>query len=64
MVLKNWNIKPSICYEIIFTELFQKSDLKNSFIINISEDVWFGNSIGPSQHYTKSMFGAVKLTLL
>ena len=60
MVFNDWNIKPSICYEIIFTELFQKSNLKNSFIINISEDVWFGNSIGPSQHYAKSILRAVE----
>jgi apolipoprotein N-acyltransferase len=30
------------------------------FIINISEDGWFGNSIGPHQHFTHSIFRAVE----
>ena len=29
-------------------------------IINISEDGWFGNSIGPNQHYAKSIFRAIE----
>ena len=29
-------------------------------IINISEDAWFGNSIGPYQHFSKSVFRAVE----
>ncbi len=60
MNYKDWMIKPSICYEIIFTEIYQKSNLDNSFIVNISEDVWFGKSIGPYQHFTKSIFRAVE----
>jgi apolipoprotein N-acyltransferase len=29
-------------------------------IINISEDAWFGNSIGPNQHFAKAIFRAVE----
>jgi len=29
-------------------------------IINISEDGWFGNSIGPDQHFVKSIFRAIE----
>ena len=29
-------------------------------IINISEDGWFGNSIGPYQHFSKSIFRAIE----
>ena len=29
-------------------------------IINISEDAWFGDSIGPSQHFSKTIFRAIE----
>tara|TARA_Y100000816_G_C26105618_1_gene587417 strand:- start:227 stop:1786 length:1560 start_codon:yes stop_codon:yes gene_type:complete len=54
------NILPLICYEIIFTELIQKITNKKNLIVNISEDAWFGNSIGPHQHFSKSIFRAVE----
>ena len=49
-----------ICYEIIFTDLIQKSNYDTNLIINISEDGWFGNSIGPDQHFSKSIFRAIE----
>jgi apolipoprotein N-acyltransferase len=54
------NILPLICYEAIFTELVQKSSKETNLIINISEDGWFGKSIGPDQHFTKSIFRAIE----
>ena len=54
-------ILPLICYEIIFPELIQKSSSKNkNLIINISEDAWFGGSIGPNQHFAKAIFRAIR----
>ena len=54
------NFLPLICYEVIFTDLVQKSNLDTNLIINISEDGWFGNTIGPDQHFTKSIFRAIE----
>ena len=54
------NFLPLICYEVIFTDLIQKSNLDTNLIINISEDGWFGNTIGPDQHFTKSIFRAIE----
>ena len=54
------NILPLICYEIIFTDLIQKSNYGTNLIINISEDGWFGKSIGPDQHFSKSIFRAIE----
>ena len=38
IILNNLNILPLICYEIIFTNLIQKSEKNTNLIINISED--------------------------
>ncbi len=60
LLLGELNILPLICYEIIFTDLIQKSSNDTNLIINISEDGWFGNSKGPNQHFAKSIFRAVE----
>ena len=49
-----------ICYEIIFPSLSQSSNLKTNLILNVSEDAWFGNSIGPHQHFTKAIFRSIE----
>ena len=58
--LKNLNILPLICYEIIFPELVQTSSNNTNLIINISEDGWFGNSVGPHQHFAHSILRSVE----
>ena len=60
LVFSQLNILPLICYEVIFTDLIQKSDDETNLIINISEDGWFGKSIGPDQHFAKSIFRAIE----
>ena len=53
------NILPLICYEIIYSgKIFNNSNF--DLIINISEDGWFGSSIGPQQHFIHSIFRAVE----
>ena len=49
-----------ICYEIIFTEFIQEANFDTNLIINISEDGWFGDTIGPNQHYAKAIFRAIE----
>ena len=52
-------ILPLICYEIIYSgKIFNNSDF--DYIINISEDGWFGDSIGPHQHFAHSIFRAIE----
>tara|TARA_B100000575_G_scaffold258867_1_gene230756 strand:+ start:503 stop:2062 length:1560 start_codon:yes stop_codon:yes gene_type:complete len=58
--LDNFNILPLICYEIIFTNFIQKSNEETNLIVNISEDGWFGETIGPNQHFAKSVFRAIE----
>ena len=54
------NILTLICYEVIFTNLVQNNDSSTNLIVNISEDGWFGDSIGPKQHFAKSTFRAIE----
>ena len=56
----NLNILPLICYEIIFPNFTQDSEERTNLIVNISEDAWFGNSIGPHQHFAKAIFRAIE----
>tara|TARA_B100001057_G_scaffold500695_1_gene617219 strand:- start:1757 stop:3229 length:1473 start_codon:yes stop_codon:yes gene_type:complete len=43
-------ISPSICYEIAFDELIRKTAKDSNVLLTISNDTWFGESIGPIQH--------------
>ena len=54
------NILPLICYEVIFTKFIQDANINTNLIVNISEDAWFGDTIGPDQHYVKSIFRAIE----
>ena len=53
------NLLPLICYEIIYSGKLS-SDSNFDYIINISEDGWFGNSIGPKQHFSNSIFRSIE----
>ncbi len=58
---QNFSLKilPLICYEIIYSgKIFDKNNF--DLIINISEDGWFGKSIGPKQHFVHSIFRAIE----
>ena len=60
LIIDQLNILPLICYEVIFPKFVQKSNEQTNLIINISEDGWFGNSIGPHQHFAKGIFRAIE----
>ena len=57
---KDINLLPLICYEIIFPNLIENNNKKYDFIVNISEDAWFGKSIGPYQHFAKAIFRSIE----
>ncbi len=50
---------PLICYEIIYSgNIFDNNNF--DFIVNISEDGWFGKSIGPQQHFVHSIYRSIE----
>ena len=62
ITIKNYyKFVPLICYEILFSDLiFKYLDQEVSMIINITNDAWFGNTIGPIQHFQFAKIRAVE----
>ena len=56
---KGLSFLPLICYEIIYSGKLTKN-FNFDYILNISEDGWFGNSVGPKQHFAHSIFRAIE----
>ncbi len=51
---------PLICYEIIYSGKINPNKNYYDFILNISEDGWFGKTIGPKQHFSHSIFRSIE----
>lgn len=50
-----------ICYEVIFSGLTPKSrEDRANWILNQSNDAWFGSSVGPKQHANIASFRAIE----
>lgn len=45
-----WPVGVSICYEDVFTEEVRQALPEAAFLINVSNDAWFGDSLAPRQH--------------
>ena len=49
-----------ICYELIFPGKFINNNDESVLIVNFTNDAWFGNTIGPYQHFINSKFRAIE----
>jgi len=56
----NKSIIPLICYEIIYPGKIKEKNQFPDMLINISEDAWFGKSIGPQQHFAKAIYRSIE----
>ena len=58
--INNLKFLPLICYEIIYSGKINLHNENYDFLLNISEDGWFGKSIGPKQHFSHSIFRSIE----
>ena len=59
-LFENKIIFPLICYEIIYSGKIKNKNQYPDLVVNISEDAWFGDSIGPYQHFSKVIYRSVE----
>jgi len=49
-VQQDFKVAPFLCYEIAYSSLVRNFAKQADFLLTISNDAWFGRSIGPHQH--------------
>jgi apolipoprotein N-acyltransferase len=51
---------PLICYEAIFPGLSPNGADRPRWLVNISNDAWFGNLTGPYQHAAQARYRSIE----
>jgi apolipoprotein N-acyltransferase len=51
---------PLICYEIVFPNDVMPSGPRPNWIVNVTNDGWFGDSTGPYQHFAQARLRAIE----
>ncbi|MQP67018.1 apolipoprotein N-acyltransferase [Niveispirillum sp. SYP-B3756] len=55
------SFSPLICYEVIFPgHVARTGESRPHWLLNLTNDAWYGNSTGPYQHFTISAVRAVE----
>jgi apolipoprotein N-acyltransferase len=53
-------VGPLICYEAIFSGQIVNEKDRPAWLVNVTDDAWFGNSAGPRQHFADARLRAVE----
>ena len=51
---------PLICYEVIFPGAISDRENRPAWLLNVTNDGWFGRSPGPYQHFASARFRAIE----
>ena len=55
-----YSLAPYICYEVVYPDFVQNQAHEADFLVTISNDTWFGASIGPLQHLQMAAMRALE----
>jgi len=58
--VKGYRIAPFICYETVYPNFAARLAAQSELLITISNDSWFGDSIGPLQHLQIARMRAIE----
>ena len=53
-------LAPLICYEAIFPTHLDRGGERPEWLLNVTNDAWFGRSAGPHQHFAQARMRAVE----
>lgn len=53
-------VSPLICYEAIFPAAVTDPERRPGWLLNVTNDAWFGESAGPHQHFASARVRAVE----
>lgn len=51
---------PLVCYEVIFPQIAGEVSGRPKWLVNLTNDAWFGDSAGPYQHFAQARFRAIE----
>ena len=54
---------PLICYEAIFPDEIQWVGARPGLLVNVTNDGWFGQTVGPHQHFAQARLRSIELGL-
>lgn len=60
LTIDSWSSQPLICYEVVYPFLTAEAARKSDALITVSNDSWFGASIGPLQHMQMAQMRAIE----
>lgn len=58
--VKGYAVAPFICYEVVYPEFAAELAAQSQLLLTISNDTWFGKSIGPLQHLQMAQMRALE----
>lgn len=58
--IHDWHALPLICYEIVYPTLTARAASVSDVLITVSNDAWFGASLGPVQHLQMAQMRALE----
>ena len=60
LTVGDYKVAPFICYEVVYPDFVASFGANSNLLVTISNDTWFGHSIGPKQHLQMAQMRALE----